>query len=136
MSFDEEEKAAMENRSRLRLVTTSGTVNTHNVTMPSVQPVKTDMEKAFDWLVNEFKSKYSHYVSERSIFGTVTLGVPVSECKPEMIVAILNSNGVTLLEWKNVHRMTGIPGINEKRELISVNLTFDTTEIGVLNMPV
>lgn len=136
ISFDEEEQIAMENRSKLRLVKSSVNPCTTNATMPAVVTTKTEMEKAFEWLVNEFKTKYGHYRCQRSIFGTVTVTVPVKEYKPEMIVAILTSNNVDLLSWKNVYHLSGIEGINEKRELVSVELTFDTPEIGVLNMPI
>ena len=127
-SLSEEDKAAMENRSKLRLIKPSA--------MPAVNTTKSEMERAFEWLVNEFKTKYSQYQSQKSIFGTVTVTVPVNEHKPEMIVAILSSNNVSLLEWKNNYRFSGIYGINQEKELVSVDLTFDTPEIGILNMPI
>ena len=127
-SLSEEDKAAMENRSKLRLIKPSA--------MPAVNTTKSEMKRAFEWLVNEFKTKYSQYQSQKSIFGTVTVTVPVNEHKPEMIVAILSSNNVSLLDWKNNYRFSGIYGINQEKELVSVDLTFDTPEIGVLNMPI
>ena len=136
MFVDEEERAAMENRSKLRLVKPSGIPNTSNPAPLTVIPEKTDEKKAIEWLKNEFQSRYGHYRSQRSIFGVVTLSVPVKECKPEMVAAFLGANGVPVLSWKNVYCLSGIEGINERRELVSVELTFDTPEIGVLNMPI
>ncbi len=92
--------------------------------------IATDDEwRAYYWLKNEFTTKRAHFLSSRNIFGVIGLEVPIYQCDPAIVEQIMAEMGIVLLEKKNWYNVrTG--------NVISVSLTYDTPEIGIINMPV
>lgn len=95
------------------------------------QPIVTLTEKeiAYNWLMNELTTRYAAHMSEKSIFGTVSFNVPVTECDPNLIEEIMAANHIPLIEKKCWYNLS-------TNELISVRLTYDTPALGIIHMPI
>ncbi|MBQ8298985.1 MAG: hypothetical protein IJX99_03830 [Clostridia bacterium] len=85
--------------------------------------------RAYYWLRNEFITKRAHFLSGKSIFGVVGFEVPVYKCDPAIVEQIMAELGTVLLDKETYYNArTG--------NVYSVYLTYDTPEIGVINMPI
>ncbi len=82
---------------------------------------------AWCWLCNQLSGNRAQFLSEKSIFGTVTLRVPLQYV--ECVKAIMLDLGIELLsEYAYYDVKTNI--------VLTVDLAYKSNEIGVINQPI